>query len=202
MRALDPVLRQLTVANQLTLLRLAAIPAFALFLLEGERGIALAIFVGAAITDRLDGIAARRLGQFTPLGAFLDPAADKLMMLVTYVLLALPDHPRTFPEFELAHHVPAWLTLLIVLRDVLIVVVALGLYLAHHQTRFPPTRLGKWNTGWEMVNAGVFLLAGVWDGVPGWLLEFGVWSTAAILVTSGLSYLLLIGRRMRAPDAT
>lgn len=202
MRALDPILRQLTVANQLTLLRLAAIPAFALFLLEGERGIALAIFIGAAITDRLDGIAARRLGQLTPLGAFLDPAADKLMMLVTYVLLALPDHPRTFPGFQLAHHIPAWLTLLVVLRDVLIVVVALGLYLAHHQTRFNPTRLGKWNTGWEMVNAGVFLLANVWDRVPEWLLEFGVWSTATMLVASGVSYLLLTGRRMRQPDAT
>ncbi len=101
MRALDPVLRQLTLANQLTLLRLAAIPAFALLMLEGETGWALVVYLGAAITDRLDGIAARRLGQFTPLGAFLDPAADKLMMLVTYVLLALPDHPRTFPQFAL-----------------------------------------------------------------------------------------------------
>ncbi len=197
MRALDPILRQLTLANQLTLLRLAAIPAFALLLLEGQTGWALVVYLGAAITDRLDGIAARRLGQFTPLGAFLDPAADKILMLVTYLLLALPDHPRTFPHFALDHHVPAWLTLLVVLRDLLIVIVALGLYLAHHETRFAPSRLGKWNTGWEMGTAGVFLLANVWDRVPEELLVFGVWSTAAMLVASGVSYLMRLGQSMR-----
>lgn len=189
MSNLDAVLRQLTLANQLTLLRLAAIPALAIALLEGAPGWALVIYVAAAVTDRLDGIAARRLGQQTALGAFLDPAADKLLMLVVYILLAMPDHPRPFPAFTLVHHVPAWLTVLIVLRDVLIVLVALGLHFSYNQRRFSPLRLGKWTTGCEMVTGGLFLLANVWDRVPPPLLVVAVWTTATLLVASGVAYL-------------
>lgn len=201
MSRLDTLLHQLTLANQLTLLRLAAVPAFALALLGGRPGWALAIYVAAAVTDRLDGIAARRLGQQTPLGSFLDPAADKLLMLVTYVLLAWPDAPRPFPSFALAFHVPAWLTILVIARDVLIVLVALGLYLSYGQRRFVPIALGKWTTGCEMVTGGLFLLANVEPVVPLWLLELATWVTAALLVASGVSYLLRTSRSQRQEQA-
>jgi cardiolipin synthase len=197
MSRLDAFLHQLTLANQLTLLRLVAVPAFALTLLEGRPDWALAIYVGAGITDRLDGIAARRLGQQTALGTFLDPAADKLLMLVTYVLLAWPDRPRPFPDFALVHHVPAWLTVLVIARDALIILVALGLYIAYGQSRFEPSRLGKWTTGVEMVGAGLFLLANVWSGVPEWLLVFAIYATTALLVSSGIAYLLRLSRAQR-----
>lgn len=200
MSRFDRLLDQLTLANQLTLLRLAAVPALAITLLGGQHGWALGLFVGAAITDRLDGIAARRLGRETPLGAFLDPAADKLMMTVTYIILALPDRPRPFPEFVLAHHLPPALTLLVILRDVIIVTVALGLYLAYGQRRFTPLRLGKWTTGTEMVTAGLFLLANVWDRVPDPLLTLAVWVTGALLVASGLGYLFRTSRTQRDRD--
>lgn len=201
MARFDPILRQLTLANQLTLLRLFAVPAVALSLLEGEPGLAFGLFVGAAITDRLDGIAARRLGQSTQLGMFLDPAADKLMMLVTYLILALPDHPRSFPLFELRWHVPAWLTLLIVLRDVLIVVTALALYLSHDLRKFPPSWLGKWATGSAMVCAAIFLLGNVWYGLSdGWLLA-GIWWVTAFTVASGIDYLVRIRRMMQSLPA-
>ncbi len=201
MARFDPILRQLTLANQLTLLRLFAVPAVALSLLEGEPGLAFGLFVGAAITDRLDGIAARRLGQSTQLGMFLDPAADKLMMLVTYLILALPDHPRSFPLFELRWHVPAWLTLLIVLRDVLIVVTALALYLSHGLRKFPPSWLGKWATGSAMVCAAIFLLGNVWYGLSdGWLLA-GIWWVTAFTVASGIDYLVRIRRMMQSLPA-
>ncbi|HHN74872.1 MAG TPA: CDP-alcohol phosphatidyltransferase family protein [Acidobacteria bacterium] len=196
----DTVLRQLTLANQLTLLRLAAVPVFALALLYGRVGLALGIFVAAAVTDRLDGMAARRFGQQTSLGAFLDPAADKLLMLVVYVVLAMPDHPRPFPDFFLSQHVPAWLTFLVVTRDVMIVLVAAGMYLHSESASFSPTRLGKWTTGFELVNAGVFLLANVVRGVPAALLSFGAISTGVIVVASGLQYLLLVARRLRAEE--
>ncbi len=197
MSRIDAVLHQLTLANQLTLLRLVAVPAFALALLEGRVEWALGIYVGAGITDRLDGIAARRLGQQTALGSFLDPAADKLLMLVSYILLAWPDGPRPFPDFVLQQHVPAWLTVLVVARDALIVLVALGLYLAYGQSRFEPSRLGKWTTGCEMVTAGLFLLANVWSGVPEGLLVLAAWTTAALLVSSGVTYLMRISRAQR-----
>lgn len=197
MSRLDAVLHQLTLANQLTLLRLVAVPAFALALLEGRTDWALVVYIGAGITDRLDGIAARRLGQQTALGSFLDPAADKLLMLVSYVLLAWPDRPRPFPDFALAQHVPAWLTVLVIARDALIVLVALGLYLAYGQSRFEPSRLGKWTTGFEMATAGLFLLANVWSSVPDALLVFATYATAALLVSSGIAYLMRLSRAQR-----
>ena len=192
MSRFDRLLRQLTLANQLTLLRLVAVPALALALLSGRPGLALGIYVGAAITDRLDGIAARRLGQQTTLGVFLDPAADKAMMLTTYVILALPNGPRPFPEFFLEHHVPAWLTVLVVARDLLIVVVSAALYMAYSVRSFQPRRLGKWATASEMCVGGVFLAANVWAWVPDIVLDLGCIVVLVLLVASGFNYLFTI----------
>jgi cardiolipin synthase (CMP-forming) len=197
MSRFDTFLHQLTLANQLTFLRLAAVPMLAFTLLGGHAGWALGIYLLAAVTDRLDGIAARRLGQQTALGAILDPAADKLMMLVTYITLAIPNQPRVFPEFSLQFHVPAWLALLVAARDVVIVTVALSMYLAYGESRFPPLRLGKWTTGFEMATGGLVLLANVWPGVPGPLLAFAMVSTGLLLVASGVAYLLRTSRSQR-----
>ncbi len=192
----DRILRQATLANQLTLLRLVAVPFIGLALLTGHNGVALGIFIAAAITDRLDGMAARRLGQQTALGRFLDPAADKAMMLVVYVILAMPNAPRPFPDFWLAVHIPAWLTLLVVARDVVIVVVALGLWLAYGMHRFLPSMLGKWTTGAELVTAGLFLLANVWPKIPMALLDLAVWTMLVLVFVSGIDYLLRIRRHI------
>ncbi len=201
MSRLDSLLRQLTLANQLTLLRLAAAPALALSLLSGRAGWAFAIYVAAAVTDALDGMAARRLGQQTKLGTFLDPAADKLLMLVTYVTLALPDKPRPFPEFALAHHLPPWLALLVVARDVVMVMIALGLYMAYGESRFPPMPIGKVTTGVALITGGLFLLANIWGAAPDWLLNAAVVVTGALIVVSAGAYLLRTSRTQRRRDA-
>ena len=198
MSRIDSALRQLTLANQLTLLRLAAVPAFALALLNGRTAWAFWIFVGASITDRLDGIAARRLGQQTALGAYLDPAADKLLMLATYVILALPQPLRSFPDFQLAHPMPAALTLIVVARDVVIVVVALGLFLAYGETKFAPLRIGKWATACEMGAGALYLLANVWDGVPDVALTIAAVATVAFGVGSAVAYLLRTSHAQRS----
>ena len=80
----------LTVANQLTLLRMLLIPAFIVLIVDGELGWALAVFALAGVTDGLDGVIARRSGQKTTLGAWLDPMADKLMLVSTFVVLTVP----------------------------------------------------------------------------------------------------------------
>lgn len=201
MSRLDSLLRQLTLANQLTLLRLAAAPALALALLGSHVRWALVIYLAAAITDALDGVAARRLGQQTALGMFLDPAADKLLMLVTYVTLALPDRIRAFPDFALPRHLPAWLALLVVARDVVMVMIALGLYLSYGETRFPPMRIGKVTTGAALVTGGLFLLANVWTAVPQSLLNAAVIVTGALIVISAAAYLMRTSRRQRRRDA-
>ena len=104
----------LTPANQLTLLRMLLIPAFVILVVYGDLGWALVVFATAGVTDALDGLIARRSGQKTSLGAWLDPMADKLLLVTTFVVLTLPG-------LGLANRLPIWLTVLIISRDVVIV---------------------------------------------------------------------------------
>src|SRR5262245_9722751 len=104
----------LTSANQLTLLRMLLIPAFVILVIYGYFGWALLVFAVAGLTDALDGLIARRLGQKSKLGAWLDPMADKLLAVATFVVL-------TVPGLGLANPIPVWLTVLIISRDVVIV---------------------------------------------------------------------------------
>ena len=80
----------------------------------GYLGAALVVFLVAGATDALDGLIARLAGQRTSLGAWLDPMADKLLLVTTFVVLTLPPIPLT-------NHVPIWLTVLVISRDVVIV---------------------------------------------------------------------------------
>ena len=121
-------MNQLTAANLLTVLRMLLIPPFAILLLYGHRGWALVVFLAAGITDLLDGLIARWTGQKTTLGAWLDPMADKLLLVTTFIVLTLPG-------LGLANRLPIWLTVLIISRDVVIVltVAIISLATAAHQ---------------------------------------------------------------------
>ena len=109
----------LTAANQLTLLRMLLIPAFVIFVLYGYLGWALVVFVTAGVTDGLDGIIARRSGQRTTLGAWLDPMADKLLLVTMFIVLTLPG-------IGSANQLPLWFTILVISRDVAIVATVLA----------------------------------------------------------------------------
>lgn len=185
---MDPktLLRTLNLANQLTFLRLVAIPFLILSVLDGRFVVALALFLGAAVTDLLDGLTARLFGQGTRLGAYLDPAADKLMLTATFVLLT--DFPSMFQRIEMVARIPLWLTILTISRDVFIVCVALLLYVSLGQTRFPPSLWGKLTTVSESVTVGLFLLANAL-GRRFDLLDAAVWCTLGLTLVSGFHYL-------------
>ena len=104
----------LTAANQLTILRMLLIPAFVILLLYGYQGWALITFVVAGLTDLLDGLIARLTGEKTTLGAWLDPMADKLLLVTMFVVLTLPG-------IGSANRLPVWFTVLVISRDVAIV---------------------------------------------------------------------------------
>ena len=119
-----------TIANQLTLLRMLLIPAFVILTLYGEFGWALAVFAFAGLTDLLDGLAARTAGQNSELGAWLDPAADKLLLVTTFIVLTvaivnLAVGPRTFKPSPLGKAATAIFVLACV-------VVMLFNYLGYH----------------------------------------------------------------------
>src|SRR5262249_58830870 len=97
-----------------TLIRMLLIPAFVILVVYGHFGYALGVFVVAGVTDALDGLIARRSGQKTSLGAWLDPMADKLLLVTTFIVL-------TIPGLGLANRLPLWLTVMVISRDVVIV---------------------------------------------------------------------------------
>ena len=92
-----------TIANQLTLLRMLLIPAFVLLVVYGRFGWALVVFIVAGVTDALDGIIARMPGQKSELGAWLDPVADKLLLVTTFIVLTLPNIGLVNRIPDLAH---------------------------------------------------------------------------------------------------
>ena len=193
------MLAVVTIANQLTFLRLVAVPFFTLAVLSARFDIALALFVAAAITDILDGLTARMLQQQTRLGRFLDPTADKLLLVSAFVLLT--DYPAMFRDIPMLARLPIWLSILAISRDILIVAVAVMMYLAYGRTRFDPTIWGKLTTVSEALTIGLFLLANA-VGIANPVLDVAVWVTLALILISGFDYLFRTGAAVRreGPD--
>ena len=99
------------------------LPFFLFAIADGRFGIALVIFVVAGISDGIDGYLARRFDMKSALGAYLDPIADKLLMMSSYLFLAVPSFPA-------AVKVPVWLAVMVISRDLLLMTVALLLILS------------------------------------------------------------------------
>ena len=134
----------LTAANQLTITRMLLIPAFVIELMYGYRGWALITFLTAGATDMLDGLIARTTGQHTELGAWLDPMADKLLLVTMFVMLTLPD-------IGSANRLPLWFTVLVISRDVAIVLTVAVVNLAVGPRTFRPSIFGKLATATYVV---------------------------------------------------
>lgn len=183
-----------TLANQLTFMRLVAVPFFVLAVLSGRFGLALVLFAAAAVTDLLDGMTARLLQQRTPLGAYLDPAADKLLLVSGFILLT--DYPAMFQDVPMVARLPIWLSILAISRDIFIVAIALMMYLAYGRTRFDPTVWGKLTTVAEAGTIGLFVLANA-THVAFPILGAAVWVTLALILISGFHYLVRLGRAER-----
>jgi cardiolipin synthase len=191
------LLGQITFANQLTFLRLVATPFLILAILNGRFDIAVLIYGSAAITDLLDGLTARLFQQETALGAYLDPAADKILCTASFLLLT--DYPTLFQSIPMANRIPVWLTILTISRDLFIVVVALMLYLAYGTNRFPPTLWGKLTTVAESVCVGLFLVMNQMQRSH-WILDAVVWLALALILISGFDYLGRTVRWLRASE--
>jgi len=205
MAVLKEALRNFTFANQLTFLRLIAIPFFIICVLTNKPGIALLLFLGAAVTDTFDGLIARYLKQTTALGAFLDPVADKLLLVSGLVCLTIPDHPKLLPAYEAPNHIPIQLTILTISRDTFIVTTAIILYLVTPIRRFPPTVLGKITTCAEMVTIAVYLYCN-WRVEESDLVNYAAWATLTLVILSGFHYIyrtsLMIREAQPGADGT
>jgi cardiolipin synthase len=168
----------LNVPNFLTLLRIVAIPIFLILLADARYPEALGIFVAAGVTDALDGAIARLTHTKTTLGAYLDPAADKLLLLSAFIALAFMND------------VPRWLTVVVITRDV---VVVLGYFLLFTMTQqtiaIRPSPTGKVATFLQLASVGLVLVALVRpELVPGVAETVVFYLAGATTAAAGVQY--------------
>lgn len=180
--------RVLTVPNLLTIARGFATAPLVWAILSARFGLALIIVVFAGLTDLFDGLVARRLNQSSDFGRLLDPIADKLLLVATFIAVSLPGY-----GFE---PLPWWLAAFAIVRDAGILGGGLAIYWATGFSGFSPTFLGKLNTNIELWVLFYFLLARAF-GLPEWLLTLSIYVTAASIVVSGIHY-VFHGRRQLA----
>tara|TARA_Y100000590_G_scaffold207852_1_gene235423 strand:+ start:115 stop:669 length:555 start_codon:yes stop_codon:yes gene_type:complete len=171
----------LTFANQLTLFRLLLVPVLVILVIYDRSGWALVTFVTAGITDGLDGVIARRSGQLSDLGALLDPMADKLLLLSTFVVL-------TIPSLSLVNSLPIWLTVLVISRDVIIVLTVAVVNLAVGRFTFKPSFLGKIATCVYILTGSVTLFFNYLEQVSIFV-DVAVWASLIITLVSGVHYI-------------
>jgi cardiolipin synthase (CMP-forming) len=177
-----------TIPNLLTLLRMGLVPPFVVFLINGEAKKALLIVLAAGVTDALDGFIARFFNQRSALGALLDPLADKLLVDSAYVVLAIPTIHHGF-------QIPLWVTVLVIARDVLLVVVATALYLAHGIRNFPVTLLSKITTVFQFSAIVLVLLTALRPELETAAIVV-LYTMAALTLASGLDYIYRTNRRI------
>ncbi len=179
--------RILTVPNQLTFLRLAFLPFFIMAIHYERYRWALVILIVAGFTDGLDGLLARGLNQKTPLGAYLDPIADKLLMSSSYLVLALN------------HKVSWWLAILVLGRDVLLLVASAVILITVGYRPFPPSLYGKATTFFEILLIFLVLLLALWDNHVLWIVRYLCsYLVAAFVILSGFHYSIVVARRLHA----
>jgi len=171
----------MTLANTLTVFRIALIPLFIIAVVYGHPRLALLVFLLAGITDILDGFIARFFNQRTPLGAILDPMADKLMLTSAFVALTLSGT-------GLIYTMPIWVPVLTIARDVVISLLSLLLSLYYNVRNFPPSLLGKCTTFCQISYVVAVLLRNAY-GFPMEVVLVLMWAVALFTVASGLHYL-------------
>ena len=168
---------RLTIPNIITLARILLTPLFIILLIQKRYHQALWIFVLAGISDMVDGLIARRWQQKSPLGAFLDPLADKLLMCSSFVTLSI------------YHLIPPWLTVIVISRDVVLVLGVMLFKMVNFPVIVRPSLAGKLSTATQVATVLLVLLAKYWTISPV-SLKAWFWLTGALTTISGIHYIL------------
>lgn len=168
--------------NFLTILRIFMVPLFAYLILNQRMSWALSVFAVASITDGLDGYIARVYDLKTRLGSFLDPLADKLLLLTSYILLGILGH------------LPIWLTYVVVARDMVILSGIIYLYLTNKKMEISPTILGKITTFVQLITILLLLFSDLYPGIL-YVLSSLYLINLFVTLVSGIHY-FYVGFRM------
>ena len=165
----------LTIPNLITLFRIILTPLFIIFLIQGNYGKALLVFILSGVSDLADGLIARTWEQKSRLGSYLDPLADKILMAASFVTLSI------------YHQIPSWLTVLVLSRDVALALGVLVFRLADIPLAVRPYLAGKWAMTFQLLTVGFALLNKIVT-LPPLLLPALFWITGALTSISAMQY--------------
>ena len=182
--------RIITLPNVLTVFRMALIPVFVSLLFYQKFLFALAIFIIAGITDGLDGLLARKFHQQSPLGRILDPIADKMMLVTSFIVLSMRGvYPTPIPKHL---PIPFWVTITVLSRDVFILVGAAAINMVTGFRAFHPSWPGKLSTVVQIVALATVMLAAQIRVGSGYYLPSVYASVFALTFFSGVHYIFFV----------
>lgn len=184
--------RIITLPNLLTVLRMVLIPVFVSLLYYHRFTWALVVFITAGVTDGLDGLFARRFDQKSQLGRILDPIADKLLLVTSFVVLSLKALGPVPPPNH--YPVPFWVTVAVISRDVFIIVGAAAINIVTGFRGFRPSMLGKINTTVQILAIVAILVALIYPYGSGYYLPTVYATVFAFALFSGIHYIFFAAR--------
>lgn len=176
----------MTIPNFITIGRLILVPLVIVMIVNQRWQPAFIIFVLAGISDAVDGFIAKRFGMASELGAYLDPVADKALIVSIYITLAMVGA------------IPSWLVILVVSRDIMIVSAVILSWVMENPVEISPFIVSKLNTAAQIVFAAVVLGSGAFGIDPGRAVEVGQLLVAVLTVGSMTAYLAFWLRHMAA----
>jgi cardiolipin synthase len=178
----------LSIPNLITLARILAVPVILWAITSGEMRIAFALFLAAGLSDLIDGYLAKRFGMATELGAYLDPLADKAMIVSIYVALGIVEA------------MPRWLVILVVSRDIMIVGAVILSWLVDKPVKLKPITVSKLNTVAQIVYATIVLAALTFGWEIPLVMGAMIGLVTVLTLLSVALYLAEWVRHMNAPD--
>lgn len=164
------------IPNTLTIIRIVIIPVFITMIIYSKYNYALTLFVIAALTDAFDGLFARLTNQKTRLGTFLDPLADKFLLVTSFILFAVYGW------------IPKWLAITVISRDLIVVIGWFLIYLITHNSIIEPVLLGKTAIALQVITLA-YVLININLSSPQPIPDILLFLTAAITAISGLQYI-------------
>ncbi len=168
----------ISIPNILTLVRILLTPVLVILLLRELYPMALLVFAIAGISDGLDGFIARYMNQRTTLGAYLDPAADKLLLISSFITLAILGV------------IPAWVSVIVIARDVIIMLGLAIFMLTEKKYEVSPTLVSKCTTTVQILTVLIILYDPAHLKLT-MIYQMLLWSTVILTTLSGLHYIYL-----------
>ncbi|MBF0435958.1 MAG: CDP-diacylglycerol--glycerol-3-phosphate 3-phosphatidyltransferase [Magnetococcales bacterium] len=172
----------MNIPNFLSFVRIFSVPVFIWMVLNHHHSWGLILFITAAFTDALDGYLAKRLNQITEIGKFLDPIADKVLLISSFVTLTVNGL------------IPLWITLIVVTRDMVIIIGAVVFQVLTGSLKIEPLNISKINTLLQILFI-IIVLFGDLFAQPSWVFNVILAMVTVTTILSGFSYIFIWTRK-------